>query len=269
MSEDEIDTRGLDIVTTINQRDQEAAVQAVDNLPDDRPENNRVSLVSIDPSSGAIVALYGGADFVSQPRNAATQDARPGRVDVQAVRAGRRARAGHRPVRHLPGPREAEHRRLGRQELRREQLRAGQPGRGDGELHQHRLRPAQRGRRTEEHHRRRHPRRSSARHPGPRERGGQRPRVGLAARASTWPPSSPPTPPRGCATTPSSSPRRATPPGTSSTPASGQGRREFDDQVMADATYAMQAVIDHDGAARTVGTPSAVRRPARPARRRR
>ncbi len=73
MTEDEIDTRGLDIVTTINQRDQEAAVQAVDNLPDDRPANNRVSLVSIDPSSGAIVALYGGADFVSQPLNLATQ----------------------------------------------------------------------------------------------------------------------------------------------------------------------------------------------------
>ncbi|WP_152200153.1 transglycosylase domain-containing protein [Georgenia thermotolerans] len=73
MTEDEIDTRGLKIVTTIDQRNQDAAVQAVDNLPDDRPENNRVSLVSIDPSSGGIVALYGGADFVAQPLNLATQ----------------------------------------------------------------------------------------------------------------------------------------------------------------------------------------------------
>src|SRR5690606_8384492 len=38
------------------------------------PDNNRVALVSIDPESGAIVALYGGPDFVSQSRNAATQD---------------------------------------------------------------------------------------------------------------------------------------------------------------------------------------------------
>ncbi|MFD1505948.1 penicillin-binding protein [Georgenia yuyongxinii] len=74
MTEEQIDTRGLDIVTTIDQRSQDAAVQAVDNLPDDRPENNKVSLVSIDPATGGIVALYGGPDYVSQPRNAATQD---------------------------------------------------------------------------------------------------------------------------------------------------------------------------------------------------
>ncbi|WP_448073974.1 penicillin-binding transpeptidase domain-containing protein [Georgenia yuyongxinii] len=74
MTEDEIDTRGLDIVTSIDQRSQDAAVQAVANLPDDRPENNKVSLVSIDPTTGGIVALYGGPDYVAQPRNGATQD---------------------------------------------------------------------------------------------------------------------------------------------------------------------------------------------------
>ncbi len=70
----EIDTAGLRIVTTIEKPRQDAAVAAVDNLPEDRPENNRVGLVSMDPATGRIVALYGGPDFVEQPRNAVTQD---------------------------------------------------------------------------------------------------------------------------------------------------------------------------------------------------
>ncbi|WP_341359683.1 transglycosylase domain-containing protein [Georgenia sp. M64] len=73
MSEEEIETRGLSIVTTIDQRNQDAAVQAVDNLPDDRPANNQVALISIDPATGGIVALYGGPDFVERPLNNATQ----------------------------------------------------------------------------------------------------------------------------------------------------------------------------------------------------
>ncbi|MFC7403898.1 transglycosylase domain-containing protein [Georgenia alba] len=73
MTEEEIDTRGLDIVTTIDQRSQQAAVDAVDNLPEDRPDNNRVALVSIDPRNGGVVAMYGGPDFVEQSQNDATQ----------------------------------------------------------------------------------------------------------------------------------------------------------------------------------------------------
>ncbi|MCK6210390.1 penicillin-binding protein [Georgenia sp. EYE_87] len=78
MTEEEIDTLGLDIVTTISQRNQEAAVQAVANLPEDRPENNHVALVSIDPATGGIVALYGGPDYVAQPQNDATQSVAQG-----------------------------------------------------------------------------------------------------------------------------------------------------------------------------------------------
>ncbi|MDD9205816.1 penicillin-binding transpeptidase domain-containing protein, partial [Georgenia sp. 10Sc9-8] len=70
----EIDTQGLSIVTTIEEDAQEAAVAAVDDLPEDRPENNRTGMVSIDPETGGIVAMYGGADFITQSRNAATQD---------------------------------------------------------------------------------------------------------------------------------------------------------------------------------------------------
>lgn len=74
LSDEQIDTLGLQITTTIDPEAQQAAVDVVDALPEDRPDNNRVALVSIDPEDGAIVALYGGPDFVSQSRNAATQD---------------------------------------------------------------------------------------------------------------------------------------------------------------------------------------------------
>ncbi|MGO1581618.1 MAG: transglycosylase domain-containing protein [Actinomycetaceae bacterium] len=71
---EQIDTGGYDIVTTIDQRNQQAAVDAVDALPEDRPENNHVGLVSMRPESGAIVALYGGPDYLTDARNSVTQD---------------------------------------------------------------------------------------------------------------------------------------------------------------------------------------------------
>jgi membrane peptidoglycan carboxypeptidase len=74
IEEGELNTAGLSVVTTIEKPRQDAAVAAVENLPEDRPENNRVGLVSIDPTTGRIVALYGGPDFVEQSRNAVTQD---------------------------------------------------------------------------------------------------------------------------------------------------------------------------------------------------
>ncbi len=73
-TEEQIDQGGLVIVTTIDADKQEAAVAAVDSLPSSRPENNRVALVSIDSATGGIAALYGGADYVTVQRNGATQD---------------------------------------------------------------------------------------------------------------------------------------------------------------------------------------------------
>ncbi|MBE6483865.1 MAG: penicillin-binding protein [Actinomycetaceae bacterium] len=77
-TEDELSTMGLQIVTTIDQEKQEAAVAAVDNLPEDRPENNYVGLVSVDPRNGEIYAMYGGADYLVRQRNAVTQDVAQG-----------------------------------------------------------------------------------------------------------------------------------------------------------------------------------------------
>ncbi|MCT1866379.1 penicillin-binding protein [Dermabacter sp. p3-SID358] len=71
--EDEIATGGFSIVSTIDKHTQESTVEAIDNLPEDRPENNHVGTVSIDPSTGAIRALYGGKDYLEQQRNDATQ----------------------------------------------------------------------------------------------------------------------------------------------------------------------------------------------------
>lgn len=71
---DDINTRGLKIVTTIDKEKQQAAVDAVANLPEDRPANNKVGIVSTDPRTGSIYALYGGADFMEREVNAITQD---------------------------------------------------------------------------------------------------------------------------------------------------------------------------------------------------
>ena len=74
ITEDEIDTTGLRIVTTIDPAIQEAAVAVVDELPEDTPELLRTAVVTIDPADGALLGLYGGPDFVEYPQNAVTQD---------------------------------------------------------------------------------------------------------------------------------------------------------------------------------------------------
>ena len=71
---DDLSTGGYKIITTIDKDKQQAAVDAVNNLPDDRPDNNYVGLVSVDPKTGAIYAMYGGADYLERQRNAVTQD---------------------------------------------------------------------------------------------------------------------------------------------------------------------------------------------------
>ncbi|MDO5723150.1 MAG: transglycosylase domain-containing protein, partial [Flaviflexus sp.] len=73
-TEAELDTRGLKITTTIDEEMQGYALEAIDTLPEDRPANNYVGLVSVDPANGEIKALYGGADFLERQRNAVTQD---------------------------------------------------------------------------------------------------------------------------------------------------------------------------------------------------
>ncbi len=75
LTEEQVERGGLRIVTTFDARAQAAAVEAVDEqLPARRPEGFHVALSAIDPATGGVVAMYGGADFLERSRNAVTQD---------------------------------------------------------------------------------------------------------------------------------------------------------------------------------------------------
>ncbi|TDE99154.1 penicillin-binding protein [Occultella glacieicola] len=78
LTADQIDGGGLDIVSTIDPELQAAAITASQNMPEDTPAGVRVALTSIDNETGGIVALYGGADYLTVQRNAATQDVAQG-----------------------------------------------------------------------------------------------------------------------------------------------------------------------------------------------
>jgi membrane peptidoglycan carboxypeptidase len=77
-SEEEIDTGGLRIQTTIDPRLQQAAVDAMRDPEvyptEGRPPTVQSGLVSIDPASGAVRAMYGGDDYLARQRNSVTQD---------------------------------------------------------------------------------------------------------------------------------------------------------------------------------------------------
>ncbi|NKR41604.1 penicillin-binding protein [Rhodococcus hoagii] len=62
VSEQDLNTEGLQITTTIDPTAQQAALEAVADTFDGEPENLRTAVVSIDPKSGAVRAYYGGDD---------------------------------------------------------------------------------------------------------------------------------------------------------------------------------------------------------------
>ncbi|WP_313566204.1 transglycosylase domain-containing protein [Mobilicoccus sp.] len=71
LTQEQVDMGGLRVTTTIERDKQSAAIRAVENnLPTPKV---RTGLVSLKPGDGAILALYGGANAVTQPYNAATQ----------------------------------------------------------------------------------------------------------------------------------------------------------------------------------------------------
>lgn len=74
ITEEDLDRRGYSIVTTIDPGWQQAAVAAAAGMPEDAPPNLRAGIVSLDPATGAIRALYGGPDYLTITRNAVTQD---------------------------------------------------------------------------------------------------------------------------------------------------------------------------------------------------
>ena len=73
LSNEDIDRGGLRITTTVSKKAQDAAVAAVDkNMPKTKAENVYAGLVAIRPGDGAVVAMYGGADYQARQFSAAT-----------------------------------------------------------------------------------------------------------------------------------------------------------------------------------------------------
>jgi membrane peptidoglycan carboxypeptidase len=62
ISQDEIDTGGLTVTTTIDANRQKAAVDAVTKVMKTQPANLRTALVAVDPRTGAIQAYFGGSN---------------------------------------------------------------------------------------------------------------------------------------------------------------------------------------------------------------
>ncbi|MBF6223530.1 penicillin-binding protein [Nocardia abscessus] len=62
ISEQQLNTSGLQITTTIDPKAQQAAIDAVNKNMDGEPENLRTAVVSVDPRTGAVRAYYGGND---------------------------------------------------------------------------------------------------------------------------------------------------------------------------------------------------------------
>jgi len=75
LTEDELNRGGYKIVTTFDATAQAAAVDAVtQQLPKNRPAGFQVAVSAIDPATGGVRAMYGGSDYLQRNRNAVTQD---------------------------------------------------------------------------------------------------------------------------------------------------------------------------------------------------
>ena len=73
-TEEQLLEGGLVIRTTLVQRAQQSAVDAVTRLyPKSAPDNLRIGLIAIRPGTGEIIAMYGGRDYLERQLNDATQ----------------------------------------------------------------------------------------------------------------------------------------------------------------------------------------------------
>ena len=73
-SQEQLLVGGLVIKTTLDQKAQQSAVDAVNKFyPSKAPDNLHIGLVAIRPGTGEIVALYGGRDYLARQLSDATQ----------------------------------------------------------------------------------------------------------------------------------------------------------------------------------------------------
>jgi membrane peptidoglycan carboxypeptidase len=74
ITQEEVETQGLNIVTTIDPAAQQAIEAAVAQMPEDAAPNLRVAAITMNPETGAVTGMYGGADYLTIQRNSVTQD---------------------------------------------------------------------------------------------------------------------------------------------------------------------------------------------------
>ena len=73
-SDDQLLVGGLIIKTTLEQKAQQSAVDAITKLtPKGAPDNLHIGLAAIRPGTGEIIAMYGGRDYLERQLNDATQ----------------------------------------------------------------------------------------------------------------------------------------------------------------------------------------------------
>jgi membrane peptidoglycan carboxypeptidase len=73
-AQDQLLVGGLVIKTTLDQRAQQSAVDAVNKFyPTKAPADLRIGLVAIRPGTGEVLAMYGGRDYLERQLNDATQ----------------------------------------------------------------------------------------------------------------------------------------------------------------------------------------------------
>lgn len=73
-SDEKLMVGGLKVITTLNKKAQEAAVLAVaKEAPKKAPDDLHIGLAAVRPGTGAILAMYGGPDYVERQLNNATQ----------------------------------------------------------------------------------------------------------------------------------------------------------------------------------------------------
>ncbi|MEI6108666.1 MAG: penicillin-binding protein [Actinomycetes bacterium] len=74
ITEDQINRAGLRIVTTFNKQAEDAMIAAVkEQGPTKNIEGLRIGMASVRPGTGEVVAMYGGADYLANQFNNATQ----------------------------------------------------------------------------------------------------------------------------------------------------------------------------------------------------
>lgn len=104
ISEDELNRSGYRVITTIDAEKQKYLEDAVASLPEDRPANNYVGAVSMDPRNGEVYAMYGGADYIARQRNLVTQDQAQGGSTFKIFGLLAAVRQGYGPYDRINAP---------------------------------------------------------------------------------------------------------------------------------------------------------------------